>query len=116
MDYDEAVRESERRHPGSRSLRCIRYCGVINGKIREAARLGEKQVKLDFPPKHYVARHRELFIRLYEGQGYHVSFDPDFRYIQPTRWTLTISWNQPSQITGLPGLSRDSEIQGRMIT
>jgi len=92
MDREDAVRESERSHPGSRSLRCIWYCGVINGKIREAARLGEKQVRLDFPPKHYVARHRDLFVRLYEAQGFRVSFDPDYQYIRPSKWTLSIRW------------------------
>ena len=98
MDRDEAYRESEKQHPGSRSLRCIWYCGVINGKIRGAAKLGEKSVKLDFPPKHYVAEHRELFIRLYEGQGYRVRFEPNYRHIRPTKWTLEISWDQNTEL------------------
>ena len=98
MDREDAYRESERRHPGSRSLRCIWHCGIINGKIRSAAKLGEKQVNLDFPPKHYVAQHRDLFLKLYEGQGYRVSFEPDFHYIRPTKWTLSIDWNQPAKV------------------
>ena len=37
MDRQQANEESKRRNPGSRSLRCIWYCGKINEEIRKAA-------------------------------------------------------------------------------
>ncbi len=100
MDQQEALAESRRDHPGSRSLRCIWHCGLINGKIREAARLGETSLALDFPPKHYVVAHRDLFMKLYADQGYRVRFDPDYRYIQPSKWTFTLSWDQVPPLSG----------------
>ena len=96
MDQQEALRGSRRNHPGSRSLRCIWHCGVINGKIRAAAKLGETSLRIDYPPKHYVVAHRDLFMSLYAAQGYQVSFDPDYHYIRPSKWTFTISWASPS--------------------
>ena len=97
MDQNQALAESRKKHPGSRSLRCIWHCGVINGRIRASAKLGETSVQIDFPPKHYVTLHRDLFLKLYAGQGYRVSFEPDFQYIQPTKWTFTIRWDQPEE-------------------
>ena len=98
MDQQQAWRESRKQYPGSRSLRCIWYCGLINGRIRNAVRLGETRVSIDYPPKHYVTEHRELFLKLYAALGYRVSFEPDFRYIRPTKWTFTIDWNQEEKI------------------
>ena len=48
MDRDQAYEESRRNPPGSRSLRCIWYCGKINEEIRKAARLGETSLELRF--------------------------------------------------------------------
>jgi len=92
MDRQQAAEESERKNPGSRSLRCIWYCGRINDEIRKAVKLGEKSVKIAFPPKHFVVLHRDLFTELYLKQGFDVSFDPNFRYIQPTEWYFTLGW------------------------
>ena len=92
MNQKEAWEQSREPHPGSRSLRCVWYCGLINGKIRQAARLGEKELKLVFPPKHYVVQHRELFQELYLNQGFDVSFEPNFKYIQPSEWYFTLGW------------------------
>ena len=96
MNQKEAWEQSREPHPGSRSLRCVWYCGLINGKIRQAARLGEKELRLVFPPKHYVVQHRQLFCALYENQGFRAAFTPNFFYIQPTEWTFTIDWNEDS--------------------
>ena len=68
MDRQQANEESKRKNPGSRSLRCIWYCGKINEEIRRAVKLGEKSVKIAFPPKHY------------------------FKYIQPSEWYFTLGW------------------------
>ena len=92
MDREQAQAESRKKYPGSRSLRCIWYCGLINGEIRKAARLGETEVRLVYPRDHYVALHRELFQRLYEEEGYTVSFMPDYLRIRPSKWTLEIRW------------------------
>ena len=93
MDSRQAYEESIKKAPGSRSPRCLWHCGLINGEIKKAAKLGETKVSIDFPPKHYAARHRELFKSLYENQGYRVTFEPDYKYIQPSKWTLTIDWS-----------------------
>ena len=61
MDRRQANEESRKPHPGSRSLRCVWYCGLINEQIRKAARLGEKSLEIRFPPKHYVVLHRDIF-------------------------------------------------------
>lgn len=100
MNQQEAYQESRQSHPGSRSLRCIWYCGIINGKIKAAARLGETKLRLDYPPKHYVVAHKELFMKLYADQGYRVQFEPDYRYIQPSKWTFTLSWDQKEPLSG----------------
>ena len=92
MDRQQANEESKRKNPGSRSLRCIWYCGKINEEIRRAVKLGEKSVKIAFPPKHYVVQHRELFQELYLNQGFNVSFEPNFKYIQPSEWYFTLGW------------------------
>ena len=92
MDRQQANEESRRGKPGSRSLKCIWYCGRINEEIRKAARLGEKTLELCFPPKHYVVQHRDVFREIYLNQGYDVSFEPNFRYIQPSEWIFTLSW------------------------
>ena len=92
MDRQQANEESRRGKPGSRSLKCIWYCGRINEEIRKAARLGEKTLELCFPPKHYVVQHRDIFREIYLNQGYDVSFEPNFRYIQPSEWIFTLSW------------------------
>ena len=55
-------------------------------------KLGEKTVQILFPPRHYVVQHRELFQEIYLNQGFDVEFKPNFQYIQPTEWTLTLSW------------------------
>ena len=39
MDRQQANEESKRSNPGSRSLRCIWYCGKINEEIRKAVKL-----------------------------------------------------------------------------
>ncbi|MBO4471772.1 MAG: hypothetical protein J5841_08460, partial [Clostridia bacterium] len=77
---------------GSRSLRCIWYCGKINEEIRKAVKLGEKSVKIVFPPQHYVVQHRELFQEIYLNQGFDVEFAPNFQYIQPSEWYFTLGW------------------------
>ena len=92
MDREQANAESRRKNPGSRSLRCIWYCGRINEEIRKAVKLGEKSVKLAFPPKHYVVQHRKTFQQIYQSQGFDVSFEPNFQYIQPSEWYFTIGW------------------------
>lgn len=92
MDREQANAESSRQNPGSRSLRCVWYCGRINDEIRKAVKLGEKSVKLAFPPKHYVVQHRETFRHIYQNQGFDVSFEPNFQYIQPSEWYFTIGW------------------------
>ena len=97
MDRQQASEESRRSHPGSRSLRCIWYCGLINGEIRKAARMGEKSLEMRFPPNHYVVRHREAFRGIYLNQGFDVGFAPNFQYIQPTEWIFTISWEDESK-------------------
>ena len=91
MDRQQANEESKKSAPGSRSLRCIWYCGRINEEIRKAARLGEKTLELRFPPDHYVVRHREIFREIYLGQGYDVGIAPNFQYIQPTEWIFRLS-------------------------
>lgn len=92
MDREQAYEESRRNPPGSRSLRCIWYCGRINEEIRKAARLGETGLELRFPPKHYVVMHRDVFREIYLNQGYDVSFAPNFQYIQPSEWIFTLNW------------------------
>ena len=92
MDRQQANEESKRKNPGSRSLRCIWYCGKINEEIRRAVKLGEKSVKIAFPPKHYVVQHREVFREIYLEQGFDVGIAPNFQYIQPTEWIFTLGW------------------------
>ena len=92
MDREQAYVESRRNPPGSRSLRCIWYCGKINEEIRKAARLGETRLELRFPPKHYVVLHRDIFKEIYLNQGYDVSIAPNFQYIQPSEWIFTLNW------------------------
>ena len=65
MDRQQANEQSRKSGRGSRSLRCIWYCGKINEEIRKAVRLGEKSVKIVFPPQHYVVQHRELFQEIF---------------------------------------------------
>lgn len=93
MDRQQANMESKKKNPGSRSLRCIWYCGWINNEIRKAARIGEKSIQIVFPPKHYVVQHKELFREIYLGQGFDVVFAPNFQYIQPSEWIFTLSWD-----------------------
>ena len=97
MDRQQANEESRKPDPGSRSLRFIWYCGRINEEIRKSVKLGEKCVKIAFPPKHYVVQHRELFKELYFNQGYDVSFEPNFKYIQPSEWYFTLDWEDEPQ-------------------
>ena len=78
MDRQQANEESKRKNPGSRSLRCIWYCGRINEEIRKAVKLGEKKLELRFPPKHYVVQHREVFREIYLEQGFDVGIAPNF--------------------------------------
>ena len=92
MDRQQANEESKKNAPGSRSLRCIWYCGRINEEIRKAARLGEKTLEMRFPPNHYVVQHRDIFREIYLGQGYDVGIAPNFQYIQPTEWIFKLSW------------------------
>ena len=99
IDHDQILvliqniqRNPLRKNPGSRSLRCVWYCGRINEEIRKAVKLGEKSVKIAFPPKHYVVQHRELFQELYLNQGFDVCFEPNFKYIQPSEWYFTLGW------------------------
>jgi len=94
MDRKQADELSRREHPGSRSLRCLWHCGLISGEIRRAAKLGATSVTLSFPPKHYVARHREAFREIFLSQGFDVSFEPNFKYIRPTEWIMTIGWKE----------------------
>ena len=97
MDRQQANEESRKSPPGSHSLRCIWYCGRINEQVRRAARLGEKKLEMRFPPKHYVAIHREVFREIYLNQGYDVGFAPNFQYIQPTEWIFTLGWDDEDQ-------------------
>ena len=92
MDRQQANEQSKKSGRGNRSLRCIWYCGCINEEIRKAVKLGEKSVQIVFPPRHYVVQHRELFREIYLDQGFDVSFEPNFQYIQPTEWKLILSW------------------------
>ena len=92
MDRETAREESRKRPPGSRSLKCIWYCGIINGEIKKATKMGEMKLEIVYPPKHYVVLHRETFMMLYRNEGYRVSFEPNFKHIQPTEWRFTISW------------------------
>ena len=92
MDCETARKESLKLPPGSRSLRCIWYCGLINGEIRKATRMGEMETEITYKPDHYVVRHRETFLELYRNEGYQVSFEPDFKRIQPTKWFFRIQW------------------------
>lgn len=94
MDREEAYAQSRKSPPGSRSLRCIWHCGRINEAIRNAARLGETSLELHFAPSHYVAQHRELFQELYLQQGFDVGFRPDYLYIRPTEWIMTLNWDR----------------------
>ena len=55
-------------------------------------KLGEKSVKIVFPPQHYVVQHRELFQEIYLNQGFDVEFSPNFQYIQPSEWYFTLGW------------------------
>ena len=100
MDRQQASEESKRVNPGSRSLRCIWYCGRINEEIRKAVKLGEKSLELRFPPKHYVVLHREVFRDIYLNQGFDVSIAPNFKYIQPSEWIFTLSWADTEQASG----------------
>ena len=97
MNRDEAYEQSRKAPPGSRSLRCIWYCGRINEEIRKAAKLGETSLELRFPPKHYVVQHRDLFRELYLRQGFDVGFAPNFQYIQPTEWSMKLSWEKENK-------------------
>ena len=92
MDQKEALEESRKKNPGSRSLRCIWHCGKINEKIRQATRLGETRTEIVFPRGHYVTEHMDVFRKLYENQGYRVSFTPDYQYIRATQWTMLLEW------------------------
>lgn len=92
MDRQQANEASKRTNPGSRSLRCIWYCGKINEEIRKAAKLGEKSVKIVFSPQHYVVRHKDLFQEIYLSQGFDVSFVSNYQYIQPSEWYFTLGW------------------------
>lgn len=93
MDRRQANEESRQAGQGRRSLRCIWHCGLISEEIRKAVRLGEKSLELRFPPKHYVVQHRKVFREIYLNQGFDVSFAPNFQYIQPTEWIMTIGWD-----------------------
>ena len=92
MDRQQANEESKRSGRGSRSLRCIWYCGKINEEIRKAVKLGEKSVKIVFLFLYYVVQHRELFREIYLDQGFDVEFSPNFQYIRPTEWYFTLGW------------------------
>ena len=94
MDRQQANEESKKYQPGSRSLRCIWYCGLINDAVRKAVRLGEKSLELRFPPKHYVVQHRDVFREIYLNQGFDVGIAPNFQYIQPTEWVFTLNWGE----------------------
>ena len=94
MNRDEAFEQSQKAPPGSRSLRCVWYCGRINDEIRKATRRGETRTEIVFPPRHYVVLHRDLFRDLYLAQGFDVGFQPNFEYIQPTEWRMVISWEK----------------------
>ncbi len=94
MDRQQANEQSSRPNPGSRSLKCIWYCGLINEQIRKSARLGEKSLEMRYPPKHYVVLHRDVFREIYLNQGYDVEIRPNFQYIQPTEWIFTLSWKE----------------------
>ena len=94
MDREEAWEESRKSPPGSRSLRCIWYCGRINGEIRKAAKLGETSLELRFPVNHYVSRHRDVFREIYLNQGFDVFLAPDYQYIRPTEWIMTLKWEK----------------------
>ena len=97
MDREQANEQSRKSGRGSRSLRCIWYCGKINEEIRKAVKLGEKSVKIVFPPQHYVVQHRELFQEIYLNQGFDVEFAPNFQYIQPSEWYFTLGWEDEKQ-------------------
>lgn len=68
------------------------YCGIINQRIEKAAREGREEVRIRFSAKSFPARHQHRFISLYEGEGYRVSFMPNYAQIEPTQWTMTVSW------------------------
>ena len=93
MDRQQANQESKNPDPGCRSLRFIWYCGRINEEIRKAVKLGEKQLELRLPTKHYIVQHRDAFRNVYLNQGYDVGIVPNFKYIQPTEWIFTLGWD-----------------------
>ncbi len=97
MDRQQANEESKRKNPGSRSLRCIWYCGRINEEVRRAVKLGEKKLEMRFPPRHYVVQHRESCRVIYLNQGFDVGFAPNFQYIQPTEWIFTLGWDDEKE-------------------
>jgi hypothetical protein len=37
-------------------------------------------------------QHKETFQEIYLNQGFDVSFEPNFQYIQPSEWYFTLSW------------------------
>lgn len=78
-------------------LRETWYCGIINQKIEKAAKDGQYEVRIRFSARSFPARHQHRFISLYEGQGYGVRFLPNYAQIQPTQWTMILTWGKPKE-------------------
>lgn len=68
------------------------YCGIINQKIEKAAKAGQQEVRIRFSARTFPARHQHRMISLYEGKGYEVRFLPNYVHIEPSIWTMVLSW------------------------
>ena len=88
-DAEELTRDSEQtRH----WLRETWYCGLINQRIEKAAKAGQHEIRIRYSARSFPARHQHRMISLYEGEGYTVKFLPNYRQIEPTQWTMILSW------------------------
>ncbi len=89
-DAREASHDSEGKI--KKSIKCVWYCGLINEKIKKATEDGKYSITICYSPDHYVVKHHEIIQRIYENNGYNVSFKPDYMYIKATKWILIINW------------------------
>ena len=95
-DAAELTRDEERKQHW---IRETWYCGIINQRIEKAAKAGSYEVKIRFSARSFPARHQHRFISLYEGEGYSVRFMPNYAQIQPTQWTMILSWKPQEHAT-----------------
>lgn len=92
MTDEEARDLTDQTVTASHTLRDAWFCGLINRRIEKATRQGMYEVRIRYSARSYVVHHREHLQKIYEGQGYTVSFRPNYLQITPTQWDMIISW------------------------